>query len=460
MRPRVQASSAAAVVACVVVIATVGAWALRASPRGGFDPRRVHGPAPAAATAPDSYPSGRDIRAPRALAARAADGSSLNGRRVVVAAEAGSAAGVQLATPSLPAGELEVVVRIADGPAQGQVALQRVATNDVTVPLDRRKALEAPLEDGVARFHDVPRGLLLVGVQVGSDPPQRALWVNPRVRGARLEFELGRASLHGRIRSPDGAAVEGARIVVSGRSFTVVATSAADGSYDAGGHFPAGRYSVAVEGFATASAYPRRSVDLAPGSMRDVSFGAGSGLSRWRGRVLTANGDSVRAGDGLHERAVQVAGRNGRGSAFAVDVVDGAIDQWFEQGVYALRRGSNANERTPSALLLDLPEVPLQGPDAIDLSSHLVRDVQLDGFVLRGRVESPDGGPASIALRGAPTAPELRAAIDAEGVFRFVGLAAGAYELRWATNGTASVAIDPQGPIEVAVDLTRSAPRR
>ena len=458
---RVRASRAA--VATLSVAVAAGVLALLALFGSRFGSRREGHAADGPAAAPAAQDTRLELPTAGGLATRADGDESLDGRGRALAPEAelgANLADVADAVSAPPAGELEISVHIADGPASGWVALQHVATNDVTVPFDRSATIEAPLEHGVARFHDLARGLLLVGVHVGSDPPHRALWVNSRVRGARLEFELGSASIHGRVRAPDGGAVEGARIIVSGSIGTVVTSSAADGSYHAGGLFPAGRYTVAVERSSSTRSFPSRSVDLAPGAVRDVSFGPGSDLSRWRGRVRASNGEFVRAGDGRDPRAVQLAARSGRGPAIAVHVEDGTIDQWFERDVYALRLGSTANEKEVSTALLDPQDAPLLDPRAIDLSSDLVRDVELGGFVLCGRVAPPGDGQASISLRAPRTPSELRAAVDANGTFRFVGLEAGEYELRWETDGVRSITIDAHGPIEVDLDLTKSSEAR
>jgi len=451
-------TASAAALACAAVVLAVGTWTMLLSRevRSALQPVPVAAAEPASATG--SHVGDLDARVPAALVAPGGDGARSSGSRSAIAAEAEPAVEARHAQRAPAAGELEVLVRVADRPAEGWVALQRVAINDPTAPFDRLEMLESALQDGSARFRDVPRGLLLVGVHVGADPPQRALWVHSGARGARLEFQLGGSGIHGRIRAPAGAAVEGARIVVSGRHGTVVVSSAADGSYDAGEHFPAGRYTVAVDGFPGARTFPQRRVDLGAGATRDVSFGPGGDLSRWRGRVRTANGDWVREGDGLDERALRLVARSGRGVALDVDVVDGAIDQWFERDVYALRAASQAHERDRSALLGDARGAAWPSSDAVDLSRDLVRDVQLRGFVLRGRVEPPRAGHAYVALSGVRQASELRAAVDAEGLFRFVGLEPGDYELRWASDRAQTVAIDAHGPLEVELDLTRSPP--
>lgn len=453
---RVPTSRAA--VATLSVAVAAGAFALLALFGSRPGPQREGHAADGPAAAPAAQDTGLDVPTAGGLATRTDGDESLDGRGRALVPEAELGAKRADATDAVsarPAGELEVAVHIAAGPASGWVALQHVATNDLTVPFDRSATIEAPLENGVARFHDLPRGLLLVGVHVGSAPPHRALWVNSRARGARLEFELGSASIHGRVRAPDGVAVEGARILVSGSISTVVTSSAADGSYHAGGLFPVGRHTVALERSSSTSSFPSRSVDLAPGMIRDVSFGPGSDLSRWRGRVRASNGEFVRAGDGLDPRAVQLAARNGRGPAIAVHVEDGAIDQWFERDVYALRLGSSANEKEVPTERLDPRDAPLTAPGAIDLTTDLVRDVELNGFVLRGRVEAPGSGQAFLSLRAPRTPSELRAAIDDEGAFRFVGLEAGAYELRWKTDRVKAITIDAHGPIELVVDLTQ-----
>lgn len=368
----------------------------------------------------------------------------------------------------LEAGALEVVVRQADRAAVGRVALQRIETNDLATPFDPSLTIEAPLEGGVARFANLPQGVLLVGVFVGAEPPLRTTWVNSRVRGARLEFALGRARLHGWVRGADGAAADGARVWITGRQGTVVATCASDGSYDGGGVHPGGRCTVHVEGDPIALASPRRTIDLVPNSVREVSFGPGGDLSRWTGRVLAPDGSFVTAKDGLPARAVQVVAREGRGATIDVRVVDGAIDQWFERDVYALRL-AGVEEPSGSArfdeLLAKSPRRGKQGARAMfDLSSDLVRDVQLVGFVLTGRVElggseATGGESPFVELRAAREFEGLRAEVDAHGSFRFVGVEAGTHALRSSDGREESIAIDARGPIVVDVERVLASTR-
>jgi hypothetical protein len=438
--------------AAVLGIVVAGASALCALGGDEVRPQRVYVAAEGAAE-PAASTADHDTPALRAPVLREAGIESRSDARSAVAAQSDTASVAPNTANELPAGALEVVVHAAERAAQGWVSLQRVATNDVTVPLVRPAESESPLVDGVARFDDVPRGLLLVGVHVGSDPPQRRLWVNSRVRGARIEFEIGNARIHGRIRSADGAAVEGARIVVRGRHGTVVATSAADGSYDAGAHFPAGRFTVAADGFDQARAYPQRSVDLASGAVREVSFGAHGDLVRWRARVLASDGEPVRDGDGLSAAAVQLVAHGGAGPTLVVPVVAGRIDHWFERGVFALRLAGAAPERADPRFLL--PPSRARTEVLLDLSCDLVRDVQLDGAVLRGRVAPTNGGAATTTLRSLGVGPDLTATVDARGAFRFVGLPPGTYELCVGTAPSHRVAVAPHGPRVLELDLTR-----
>lgn len=365
---------------------------------------------------------------------------------------------------ALPVGELEVVVsigaRAADSrPADGWVALQRLEGNDLATPFDRSLTIEAPLEDGVALFTNLPRGVFLVGVHVGSDPPHRTSWVNSRVRGARLEFRLGDARIHGWVRDSGGAAAHGARVWITGRHGTVIANCAADGSFEGGRHFPGGRTTVRVEGHPIADTSPVRTVDVPAAGSLEVSFGPGGDLSRWTGRVLAPDGSLISAADGLPANAVQLAARGGRGRVFDVEVVDGAIDRWFEPDAYALVDRSAVREPAPLGRIVERLDAAPMGAQVLDLSRDLVRDVQLAGFVLAGRVEPPEddatfvtiggagGGVGAGGLRG------MRAAVAADGTFRFVALEPGTYELRWGADGVASVTIDARGPVAVEADL-------
>ncbi|QDU82996.1 hypothetical protein Pla163_00910 [Planctomycetes bacterium Pla163] len=387
-------------------------------------------------------------------------------RRAALEHEPAVEAASDIDVDALPAGELEVVVRLgaraADSrPADGWVALQRLEGNDLATPFDPALTIEAPLENGVARFEDLPRGVLLLGVHVGPGPPLRTTWVNSRVRGARLEFRLGDTRLHGWVRDSSGAAAHGARVWITGRQGAVVASCAPDGSYDGGGVLPAGRFEVRVEGHPIADVSPRRTVDLQPGSVREVSFGPGGDLARWTGRVLAPDGSLVSAADGLPANAVQLAARGGRGRVFDVEVVDGAIDRWFERDVYALRFVEDGAPVRATRFDDVLDRSPGRGyqsaHDTIDLNSDLVRDVLLAGFVLTGRVDidtsaAANGASPSVELRSAHVFDGLRATVGADGTFRFVALEPGTYELHSSGAETAFVAIDARGPTVVEVE--------
>lgn len=436
-------------------------WTTGPDPQGaGFEPvASLAGPLPLSSASNEQEHDARG--------ARDADAEIARDHRAVLMREPSVDGGPSVEVDALPVGALEVIGRVdrraaGSRPADGWVAVQRLQGNDLATPFDPSLAIDATLENGVARFTDLPRGVLLIGVRVGSDPPYRRTWVNSRVRGARLEFGLGDAQIHGQVRAADGTAAQGARVWITGRSDTVVAICTADGSYDGGSHFPAGRYTVQVEGHPIASNFPLRTVDLPADSSLEVSFGPGGDLSRWTGRVLAPDGLLVTASDGLPARAVQLVAREDRGRVLDVQIVDGVIDQWFERDVYALRQ--QAGEDGARSEWRDDPFAPSthrarqSARGAIDLSSGLVRDVQLEGFVLSGRIEV-DGSDFSgtesafVGLRGQRAFESLRAVASSDGAFRFVGLAPGGYELYWSNGRVASVSIDARGPIAVEVQL-------
>jgi hypothetical protein len=416
-------------------------------------PMDAHRDSSAADGPPDAASEGRQVDV-EVHAARDERAALERGFSVEVARDSG----VDSPSP----GELEVVVRANDRAAVGHVALQRINTNDLATPFDRSLTIEAPLVDGVARFGGLPRGVLLVGVHVGSGPPLRTTWVNSRVRGGRLEFDLGDARIHGWVRDDEGAAAAGARVRLTGRQGTVVAISAPDGSYDGGHVLPAGRWVVHVEGHPIALSSPRRSIDLQRGSVREVSFGPGGDCARWTGRLLAPDGSFVTATDGLPAKAVQLVAREGRGPAIDVRVVGGAIDQWFERDVYRLRvAGAGAPQH--SARLDDLLARSSglgrqSAPDTLDLSTDQVRDVQLAGFVLIGRVENSGSETTGldshfVELRSGPESESLQAEVGPDGTFRFVALEQGTYELRsWEAMET-QVVIDEYGPTVVEVEI-------
>ena len=368
---------------------------------------------------------------------------------------------------ALPMGQLVVIGRLeasATGSrsAEGSVTVQSLQNNDPATPFNSWSTIHAPLENGVARFTDLPQGVLLVGLHVGSDPPHRKIWVNSRVRGARLDFEFGNARIYGQVRAADGTAVQGARVRITRRNVTVVALCGADGSYDGGNHFPAGRYTVEVDGHPIAGSSPLRTVDLGAGSSHEVSFGPGSDLSRWTGRVLAPDGQFVTASDGLPTGAIQLVAREGRGKTMEVSITDGLIDQWYEQDLYALRQNASddgPHSRRRSEPFARLPYGPSENAlSAIDLSTDLARDVQLEGFVLSGRIATDGNGANGIDLslvapRGPSPSTVLHAAVGLNGDFRFVGLAPGTYTLIGSKRRLASVSIDPHGPITTEVEL-------
>lgn len=395
-------------------------------------------------------------RAPRVPVSLGAEGEVPADLRSMRAPGSGDPTEPDSGGSALEAGELEVLVRVNAGLADGWVSLQRIETNDLATPFEPSRTIEAPLEKGVARFSDLPQGVLLVGVLVGPGPPLRSSWVNSRVRGARLEFELGSARIFGWVRDADGAAAEGAQVKVTGRQGTVVASSAADGSYDVGGILPAGRYTVQVAGHPVATTFPKRIVDLADASRLDVSFGPGGGLSHWTGRLLAPDGQPITKADALPNRGVRLVAEGGRGAVLDVHVVDGVIDQWFERGVYDLRRGS---DRVPPLARPDRHATSSNALERIDLSRDLARDVQLDGFVLIGKVDVPQEESGVVSLHKEGEFDKTHAAIGADGSFRFVGLEPGTYALRWAAGDLGSLTIDPFGPIVREVDLTQMLAR-
>ncbi len=265
----------------------------------------------------------------------------------------------------------------------------------------------------------------------------------------------------GRVRAADGAAARGARVRIVGPSGTVVADCASDGSYDGGSRFLAGRYTVRVEGHPIADSSPVRSCDLDANASIEVSFGPGGGLSRWTGRVLAPDGSSIAALDGLSANALQLVPGGGRGKALDVRISDGAINQWFEPGVYALQQAARIDgtrsARPPSRLEHAPPDPQEIGSSAINLSSDLVRDVRLEGFILSGRL-APDPnaprppGPQIVELRSARSPEPLRATVRPDGTYRFLGLAPGDYLLTPLHAPQTIVSIDPLGPLEVELD--------
>lgn len=98
-------------------------------------------------------------------------------------------------------------------------------------------------------------------------------------------------------------------------------------------------------------------------------------------------------------------------------------------------------------------------------------DVQLEGFVLSGRVavdgsqvdgsqvdgSDVDGSNVSgtestyVELGGERALEATRAAVGHDGTFRFVRLVPGTYELRWSMGRVASVSIDAREPIALEV---------
>lgn len=462
-RPRI--SLAAALMLCATLAAGIGALLVPVPGSAVQDVGLEHSASPEESAPLQSTLDGRPVAA-REVGLGGVEFHAARDQLAVL--ERDSSAEPARAVAVLPAGLLEVSVRSSGRAALGTVALQPIRSNDLATPFDRSLTIEAPLVDGVARFADLPRGVLLVAVQVGSGPALRTTWVNSRVRGARLEFELGDAGIHGWVRDNDGAAVAGARVWITGQQGTVVATSAADGSYDGGRALPAGRWSVHVEGHPIALASPRRCLDLQPNSVREISFGPGGDCARWTGRLLAPDGSSVSAADGWPPNALQLVAQEGRGAALDVRVVDGAIDQWFERGVYQLRVvGDSAPQRSsPVGDLLARPaglrlRGALRAPAVLDLSADLARDVQLAGFVLCGRLAiagSDATGSATpfVELRAERASESLQAEVSTAGTFRFLALKPGTYELRAWNGREAAVVIDEHGPILVEIEIGRN----
>lgn len=361
---------------------------------------------------------------------------------------------------ALKAGELDIVVRQVDqsgvpGPVDGWVSVQRLDGNDLASPLDPSRATHAELEAGTAHFDDLPRGVLLVAVHVGSDPPHRRVWVNSLARGTRLEFELGMAQVYGQVRAADGSGAHGAFVRLTGPSGTVIAHCATDGSFHAGERLPAGRYEARVEGHPIAERFPVRGFVLGSGAAHEVSFGPSSGLSRLTGRVMGPDGKWVTASDGIPEPAARLLAREGRRDAVDLVVVDGWIDQWLERGAYELQQ-TRAASSAPWVQRADPPTAPTP----LDLTRDLVHDLQLEGFVLSGQIIGEPRDLAelgTVALRERTGATALRAAVLPDGAFRFVGVAAGLYDLRGPSGRQATVSISADGPTTVPVELEDSS---
>ena len=390
------------------------------------------------------------------------DDSAASALREEVGADAAATA------PVLPAGELHVVVRTNGRPAVGAVAVHtypRVTSAD----FDGDALAREPLVDGVARFTELPSGLMIGAVEIGADPPYRFSLVNPNQRGFVVTIELGDATVHGRVRNPDGTDAVGATVVVNSSGIKVVTTTNVDGSYLAGRHFQVGGCTVELRGNGL-EAYPQRTVGLVAAQAHDVSFGPGSRLVRWRGRVIASDGQPVRADDGFAAGSLDLVTMAGRGAPMSVEVVDGAIDQWFEPGIYAVSTPVDVHAASAASRSRDPSTRQPPTRVLIDLSHDLEQDVLLPGAVVRGRVDPPTespttaasevwkGGPIdtrpTIQLRGAIGVTFIEATIGADGAFRFVGLAPGTYVLSWHPNQTHEFVVAERDLAVIELDLT------